>query len=516
MTPTKTAEGRYGELVGLREPFLRRARACAEVTIPTLMPPMGHTGATEFITPYQGVGARGTNNLAVRMLLALLPPNAPCFKLSMDDFVLQELTGKEDARAEMEAALSQIERSVQTEIETTAVRVPAFELVKQLINSGNALMHFPKTGGIRVFRMDTYVCKRDPFGNPLEIILKEAVSPYTLPGDIRALIASDPKDENPQTVDLFTYIRRTPTKWTVWQEVKGKRLGPTFGTYPLDRCPWLALRFTRIDGEDYGRGYTEQYLGDLRSLEGLTQSIVEGSAAAAKVLFLIKPNSTTRARTISALPNGGIGEGDANDVTTLQMQKYNDFKVAFDTITRIESRLEFAFLLTSAVQRTGERVTAEEIRRVASDLEVALGGVYALLSQEFQLPLVNLYMARMQSDGRLPKLPKDKVKPTIVTGLEALGRGNDNERLTGLLQDLGPFAKEVLPILKVGNLVKRLAASRSIDTKDLIKSDEEVAADKLQNQQMMLAQTLGPNAVNQAGQMMQNAQPAQAAPPAAQ
>lgn len=514
MTPNKTAEGRYQELMSLREPFLRRARACAEVTIPTLMPPQGHTGATEFITPYQGVGARGVNNLAVRMLLALLPPNSPCFKMQMDDFVLQELTGKDDARAEMEEALSTIERTVQNEIETTAVRVPAFELVKQLINSGNALIHFPKKGGIRVFRLDTFVCKRDPFGNPLEIILKEAVSPYTLPDEIRAIIKNDPKDENPQTVDIFTYIRRTPNKWTVWQEVKGQRLGPTFGTYPLDRCPWLSLRFTRIDGEDYGRGYTEQYLGDLRSLEGLTQSIVEGSAAAAKVLFLIKPNSTTRARTVANLPNGGIGEGDANDVTTLQMQKYNDFKVAFDTISRIEQRLEFAFLLTSAIQRSGERVTAEEIRRVASDLEVALGGVYALLSQEFQLPLVNLLMRRMESEGRLPKLPKDKVKPTIVTGLEALGRGNDNERLVGLLQDLGPFAKEVLPRLNVANLVKRLAASRSIDTKDLIKSDEVFQKEQQEQKMMAMTQALGPNAVNQAGQMLQNAQPAQAAPPA--
>jgi hypothetical protein len=518
----RTAEQRYTELATLRNPFLVRARAAAALTVPTLMPPDGHSPNMDLPTPYQSVGARGLNNLAVRMLLAMLPPNSPFFKLQVDDFVLSELTGREDMRGQIEEGLSSIERAVQGEIEASAIRVPAFEMLKQLLNAGNVLLHFPKKGGMRVFRLDTYVCKRDPLGNVLEIILKETVAVSTLPEDIRALVDSsvhqgEKKNEGIREVDIYTYIQRRTDKWEVWQEVKGQRLGNTYGMYPMDRCPWLALRFTRIDGEDYGRGYVEQYIGDLRSLEGLTRSIVEGSAAAAKVLFLIKPNSTTRARTIARLPNGGIGEGDANDVTTLQMQKYADFKVAFDTITRIEQRLEFAFLLTSAIQRSGERVTAEEIRRVASDLEVALGGVYALLSQEFQLPLVHLLMTRMQSEKRLPKLPKERIKPSIVTGLEALGRGNDNERLMGALQDLAPVLDVLKPRLKAENLAKRVFASRQVDAKDLLMTDEEFAAKQQQDQMLQMVHRLGPQAVTQLGGIARDAaasgeQPAPEAP----
>lgn len=505
------------ELSTLRNPFLIRARNSAQLTVPSLMPPEGHTASTDLPTPYQSVGARGLNNLAVRMLLALLPPNSPFFKLQIDDFVLSELTGKDDMRAEMETALSSIERAVQGEVETTAIRVPAFEVMKQLLVAGNVLIHYPKQGGMRVFRLDTFVCKRDPFGNPLEIILKEEVALSVLPPDIRKYVEADAKflTAGLKTVEIFTCITRRPDKWEVWQEVKGKRIGSSYGIYPVDRCPWLSLRFTRIDGEDYGRGYVEQYLGDLRSLEGLQQAIVEGSAAAAKVLFLIKPNSTTRARTLAKLRNGAIGEGDANDVTTLQMEKYNDFRVALETITRIEQRMEFAFLLTSSIQRNGERVTAEEIRRVASDLEVALGGVYALLSQEFQLPLVTLLMSRMQQERRLPKLPKDKIKPSIVTGLEALGRGNDNERLTGFMQDMMPFAKELAPRMKIVNFAKRVAASRQIDVKDLFMTDEEFAAQQQQQQAMAMAHSLGPNAVNQLGGIARDAVSAQQQPPAA-
>lgn len=514
----KSAENRYTELGSLRDPFLIRGRACAELTVPHLMPPEGHTGQSQLPTPYQSVGARGVNNLAVRILLALLPPNSPFFKMQLDDFTLSELSGRDDVRGEFEEALASIERAVQGEVETSALRVPAFEMVKQLLVTGNVLLHFPKSGGMRVFRLDSFVVKRDPFGNPLEIIVKESVSPTVLPDDIRRMVESLDKNDSStdaqNSVDIFTHIKRLPDKWTVVQEIKGKRIGNSFGTYPLDRCPWFPLRFTRIDGEDYGRSYVEQYLGDLKSLEGLTQSIVEGSAAAAKVLFLIKPNSTTRARTLSDAPNGAIREGNAEDVSTLQMAKFNDFRVAFDTISRIEQRLEFAFLLTSAIQRSGERVTAEEIRRVASDLEVALGGVYALLSQEFQLPLVNLLMARMQQQRRLPKLPKDKIKPTIVTGLEALGRGNDNERLVGFMQDIAPFQKELAPYMKVRNLATRVAASRQIDIKDLFKTEEEVKADQQQQMQQTLLAQAAPNLINQGGALLKGAQE-QAATPAA-
>ena len=61
-----------------------------------------------------------------------------------------------------------------------------------------------------------------------------------------------------------------------------------------------------IDGEDYGRGFIEEYLGDLRSLEALTQSIVPGSAASAKVLFLVRPNGTTKTANLAKAPNGAF------------------------------------------------------------------------------------------------------------------------------------------------------------------------------------------------------------------
>ena len=69
----------------------------------------------------------------------------------------------------------------------------------------------------------------------------------------------------------------------------------------------------------------------------------------------------------------------------------------------IQDRLSQAFLLNSSVQRNAERVTAEEIKFVASELESTLGGIYGVLTQEFQQPLLKLIMNKMKKLKKLSK-----------------------------------------------------------------------------------------------------------------
>ena len=273
-----------------------------------------------------------------------------------------------------------------------------------------------------------------------------------------------------------------------------------------------------MDGEDYGRGYVEEYLGDLKSLESLTQSIVEGSAAAAKVLFLVGPNGTTRVKTLAESPNGAIVTGDDNDVSSLQLGKSQDFNVAQQTIQMLQTRLSRVFLMNSSIRRDAERVTAQEIRIAHQELEIALGGVYAVLSQEFQLPLVELLMSKMQKENKIPKLPEEGLKPLIVTGVEALGRGEDMNKLGIFMQQLSPLGPEVLKEINVDDYIIRLAGSLGIDTEGLVKSPEEkkLEAEELEaqqaqmaNQQMMgrLAEKATPEMMKGMNQAQQQQQP---------
>ncbi len=499
----QTAGARYRQLEGKRDPFLRRARDAAKLTIPSLMPPDGHTGESKLHTPFQGLGARGVNNLASKLLLALLPPNSPFFRLAIDDYSLEKMTQQEGMRGEVEEALGKIERAVQSEIETSAVRVTAGETLKQLLVTGNALMYLPHEGGVKLFRLDRYVVSRDPMGNVLEVIIKESVNPAMLPESIRTVVEQGTLNSD-KTVDIFTHIIRKDTKWEVYQEVKDLRVPESEGTYPLEKSPWIPLRFSKIDGEDYGRGYVEEYYGDLRSLESLTQAIVEGSAAAAKVLFLVNPNGVTQQRTLTEAPNGAVRAGNAQDVSVLQVEKYADFRIAFQTIEAISSRLSFAFLLNSSVQRGGERVTAEEIRYMANELESALGGVYSILSLEFQLPMVKTIMHRLEKQRRIPTLPKGTVRPAITTGLEALGRGNDLNKLDmflqGALQTLGP--EQVASRINVSDYLTRRATALGIDAKGLVKTDDQIAEEQAEQAQAVMGQQALSTGMNVAGEVI--------------
>lgn len=483
----------YEQMAADRDAFLSRARSCAELTIPTLMPPEGHTGSTQYDTPYQSVGARGVNNLASKLLMTLLPPNQAFFRLTIDDYDLVELGG--DARGKAEEALARIERSATQVIESKAIRVPTFEALKQLIVSGNVLVHLPPKSGMKVFRLDRYVVNRDTMGNILKIITKETIAYEALPKDVMEALLENPEyqvDTNKKECDIFTCVKRVGKKYEVHQEVHDIIIPSSKGSYTEDKLPWMALRFIAIDGSNYGRSFCEEIVGDLKSLEALTRAIVEGSAASSKLLFMVRPNGTTKMRSIADAPNGGIVSGDANDVTTLQANKFNDFRVAQETMRGITERLSFSFLLNSSVQRQAERVTAEEVRYMAQELETALGGIYSVLSQEFQVPLVNLLLAKMQKEGKMPKFPKDTLKPQIVTGLEALGRGQDLNKLSTFLQYLQPLGQEVIAReLNIDDYIDRLGASLGIDTQGLVKSEEqkaqeqEAAEAQMQEQQMM-------------------------------
>ena len=67
-----TAESRYRQLEQSRQSFLDRARDCSELTIPSLIPPDVHNATSDLYQPYQGIGARGVNNLASKLLFCEL------------------------------------------------------------------------------------------------------------------------------------------------------------------------------------------------------------------------------------------------------------------------------------------------------------------------------------------------------------------------------------------------------------------------------------------------------------
>jgi len=477
----------------------------AKLTVPSLFPPEGMSSSTKLVVPFQNLGARGVNNIANKLHLTLLPPNSPFFRYRPDPKAKKQAMEKagDDGRkvlTDIEKALAEIEKDVQSEIEGSRFRPHLFEGLRQLVVGGNTLLYLPKERGARVFNLANYVLCRDGSDKVYEIIVHEKVAKDALPPKVLAQLDRAKPDEakKDEDIDIFTHVYRVPgtTRFEVRQELRnGIKVEEGNGSYPNeDEMPWFPLRLTRVEGEAYGRSYAEEYQGDLQSLEGLMQALVEGSAIMSKVVFLLKPNATLKPKPLAEAENGAVMSGNREDVDVLQVDKYADFKVVLETISRIEQRIEFAFLLNTAVQRDAERVTAEEIRYMAQELEGALGGVYSLLSQEFQLKLIRLFTGRMSATGKIPKLKEEQAKPVIITGIEALGRGNDLNKLRAFIEDVVKIASadpSLVQRIRKDDLMKRLALGHGLQDADtLVIGDEEFQQMQQEQQQAAMMQDL--------------------------
>jgi len=470
-------KSRYNKLADEeRRPYLDRAELAAKLTIPSLIPDESHNKDTAFDSPWQSIGARGTNNLSSKFLLALFPPGNQFFRMKVDEVELEKMD--QGTRGDIEKGLAAYERVLSADIENAMARSSTFQAFKHLIVAGNALLFNLPNGGMRMYPLSRFTIKRDTEGNTYEIITKDMTVWGALAPDVAELLVNsglaDGRGEN-EDLELYTGVTRGAKEWKVWQEIEGIPIPDSVGTYPLDATPWIPLRMVAIDGESYGRSYVEEIYGDLNTADALTQAITEGAAASAIVKFLVDPNGSTDVDDLVEADNGGFVEGREQDISVLQVNKFADLRVASEHLSSITSRLQFAFLMNSSVQRDAERVTAEEVRFMAQELEDALGGIYSILAQELQLPLVTYRMAKLQKTRKLPPLPKS-IQPEIITGLEALGRSHEHARLRAFVGDIGQtFGPEAAAeYVVVDEYAKRSGAAMNIEPTGLVRTSQEV------------------------------------------
>lgn len=508
------AEQTYRRLVGNgRDWHLDRARQASRLTVPHLIPNVSEPTAhhqESFPLPWNGIGARGVHNLASRLLLAILPPTQSFFRFTIDDVEMQKqeqgmLEAGADpdqiaqAKSEIELALARLERSVLRSIEASNDRVVMHEALMHLLVAGNCLLYVGEDG-LKCYHLNRYAVTRDPMGKPMKAVVCEEVAIDSLPkslqeqlksddGELHGIIEAEPVSQVEKTVKVYTQIEWEDGRVTWHQEIKGKEVEGSKGSARVSSSPWLALRMIHVDGQDYGPGYVEAAcIADLQTAEALNQAVAEAALVSAQVRHLVKPSAVVNAKQLAEAPNGAFLPGNPDDVFTVQVQKGGDLNVAITALQRIEMRLAQAFML--ADMRDAERVTAEEVRLQAQQLEQAIGSIYAQLTVELQAPYIarklELYMRR----GGMKQLPENLVQPVVSVGLAAVGRGNDLEQtarfMTILQQTLGP--EGINTYVNSSELIKRLAAAMGLDIIGLVKTEEQLAAEQQQAQQMAMAQ----------------------------
>lgn len=498
----------YNTLAADRSTFLERAYRSAVFTIPALLPRDGR-GRHELPQNYQSVGARGVNNLSSKLKLTLFPTDLPFFRLSIDPFAVRQLVsqfeGNEEkaaqAQVEIEKNLALIEETARLDFHTGGWGTAVAELLRHLVVAGNGLLFDVQGKGVQFADLRKFVVERDPEGNLLKVVLKQEVADVVVQNlfeqlSVEQVAAGSPADKR----YLYTgAVRREDGRFDFWQQVDSEMVPGTEAVFTEERLPLMPFRFTPVFGENYGGSYVEEYDGDLLVLESLSRAVTEAALAAAKLLILVRPGSSTRIATIAKAPNGAIRQGHADDVTTMHIDKQADLAVALQRIGTIEQRLSFAFLLFSSIQRQAERVTAEEVRLAAQELEDALGGVYTALADSVQKPIVKYMMAKMQSRADMPKIPKS-VRVLVATGLEAISRGHKAARLAQwgqYMQSMFP-PDEIVSTVRAEVVGREMAIALNLDPDAFLRSPDEIEQIRTQQSNQALVERGLPNAISAA------------------
>lgn len=510
------AQQRYQQLSAEREDFLHVGREAAALTLPYLLTEDGFASGGKLTQPWQSIGAKGVNVLGAKLMLGLFPINTSFFKLQINDAELAQLPElSPEIRSEVDLSLSKMERMVMQRVAETNDRVQLHTAMKHLIVTGNALV-FAGKKNLKVYPLDRYVINRDGDGNVIEIITKEVVDRQLLPKDFQTTLATG-KDSNAPGEDgpkfgvaspgkngkdsdatVYTCVKRINGQHTWHQECDGKIIPGTKSTSPLKFSPWLPCRFNVADGESYGRGRVEEFIGDLKSLESLMQSMVEGSSSAAKVVFLVAPSATLKPKSLATASNGAIIQGRADDVSVVSVAgKTADFRTVQTMIDGLTQRLSDAFLILNV--RDSERTTATEVQAVQQELNEQLSGVFGSLTTELLTPYLDRKLHLLRKTKAVPALPKGVVTPVVVAGIYGVGRGQDKTALMGFVQTIsqamGPEALQ--QYINPQEFMKRLAAASGIDTLNLIKDPATMEQEQQKAQQQGMMNSL----VGQAGQL---------------
>lgn len=490
------AHDRFEAGQSTRDIYLDRARTAASLTLPYLLPESNDPGShasDSHTLPWEGIGARGVLNLASRLLLALLPPTELFFRLTLDEAQVQAAGGiPPEQRIELEQALVVLEQRILRGIEASGDRVVVHEMLLHLLVVGNVLAYLGEDGS-RLFHLNRYVVYRDPMGKPLDVVTCEEIAYVHLSEKVKALLqkhGEGPKEEgNPEdsTFRVYTWIKWRGKRVNWHQEIKGIQIPGSEGRSTAENCPWLPLRMTRQDGHPYSPGYVEMAcLADLNTAESLSQSVVECASILAIVRFLVKPGGTTNAKVLAEAANGDFVPGDINDVEALQTQKSQELQTAMGALQQVEARLAQSFLLANP--RDSERTTAREIQLMAMELEQGMGSLYSILGDEWQRPYVKRRLYIETKRGGLPELATgDLVQPVITTGLNAVGRGAETEKLNRFLAMIAQIP-DALGVVNLPELVKRMANGEGINTLGLIKTPKQLADEQQQAQLMAMAQ----------------------------
>lgn len=469
-----TAASEWMTLDAKRTGQLDKVERLAEVTLPHVCTDTNYDSGQDALTNgTTSLGAQATTHLINKLAMAMFP-NRPFYRLAISEqegqAYAEQLGVPLDKLTDL---LSQAERDSVMQLEMSGSRDTLYEILTHLTVAGDVCMDLSDDETVGAIPIREYVVRRDSKGRMCSLVIKQCVYEDELDPEVLDALPKGLEKRPDDTRDLYTwcYVKGGKIHMSKW--VDNHKLPDKFGAvWSREDCPYRPLTWRLPLRQHYGVSRVEEYYSDLSTYEIMSEAMRDGSILASQFRWLQNPSGMTRPEDFAASKNGDIIPGSANDLQLVASNIGNQLSTVMQISQVYERRIGAGFLMNSAMTRDAERVTAEEIRLQARELEGSLGGVYSRLAKEIQEPLARWLLKRVDLS-----IKGTKIQPVVVTGLDALSRNADLERLINFLNDvtsLGQIPPQQRAMLNESNIISDMAAGHGINKGRYIASDEQI------------------------------------------
>lgn len=487
----------WNEMETEKGDLIDRSEAYARWTVPSVMQRKFNSNVEQEKGSVM-IGARLVNHLANKIVDTLYPVSGRFFTVALTPEALLDLEKEmgEENTALIQAAVrdstSKLEKVAMRKLNLTEYRPVAINAAKHLIITGNSLLRRMKSGRRIHYGVNRYGCRRDIEGKEIEVVLYDKKMFKTFDEKTRTTIEEACKMHHRQhptdkdEVELLTrYSMQPDGRWKIEQEADGVDLNND-QIVSEDDYDLLLLTWNLSTGDNYGRGLVEDHAATFHQLDVTTDAVTDLMAIVCDVKFLVRPGSALgmQIRELNSAKRGAYFAGNKDDISTPELNKRGDLDVMVGAIAKWEQDLSAAFLLSNV--RQAERVTAEEIRLIASELESAFGGLYSNLALSWQQKEADYAINQIDFAKEIGS-GIELFEVLVTTGLESLSRQGQIDNLRLAINDLALMQgvpEEMRAAFNPMLFASFIFTNRSVDIKEFLYTEEQMQA----NQQQALAE----------------------------
>lgn len=493
ITKEMTVAAVWEEMDGQKGDLLERCEQYARWTLPSVFPESNNATGTPEESPKGNVaiGARLVNHLSHRIVDTMFPNDKPFFAITLTPEATFELE-KDGQTAEekelLQKGMANAENAAMRKLNLTAYRPIAIQAVTLQIVTGNALIYRMPDGSRVTYSVRDYCAEREIGGKLRKVILRDSKLFGALDEELQMELRTHPKAskyEHDTPVQLYTLYWFENGKWQMRQSVDDVEIEDARTSYSEEDFPCLVLVWNLGRGDNYGRGLVEDYSVSFHNVDVMTEALIDMIGVAADIKFLVNDTTSFDVDAWNRAKRGEYVPGKEGDITVPSFEFGVQVQVIVDAISKLERELAQAFLLSSAGVRDAERVTAEEIRFFAREIESAFGGLYSRLALDWQRREAEYQLGQIDFSKYLDGI--EAFETAVTTGLESLSREGklDNLRLSvGDLQMLDAVPEDLRAAINPLKFLSYIFTNRGVDATGFLYTQEEMT----QNQQAQQAQ----------------------------